>query len=116
MPISVPPGVTVDIKKNKVIKGDAVETLARYLKDNPQTIVSLAYFDFDIYDPTKKCLEMIKPYITKGSILGFDELNDEDSPGETIALMESVGLNNIELKRHRYASRVSYFIWSWIKL
>ena len=46
----------------------------------------------------------------KGSIIAFDELNDEDSPGETIALIESIGLNNIKLKKYRYASRISYFV------
>ncbi len=45
----------------------------------------------------------------KGSVLGFDELNDHDSPGETVALNEVFGLNNIKLKRFRPASRVSYF-------
>ena len=38
-----------------------------------------------------------------------DELNDPDSPGETLALMEVFGLNNIRVKRFPYASRVSYF-------
>ena len=97
------------IKKYEIIKGDAVEKIEQYLNENPETIISLAYFDFDIYEPTKKCLDLIKPRLTKGSIIGFDELNDHDSPGETIALMESFGLNNIRLKRHRYTSRVSYF-------
>ena len=97
------------IKKYEIVKGDAVNKVEQYLDENPETIISLAYFDFDIYEPTKKCLDLIKPRLTKGSIIGFDELNDHDSPGETIALMESFGLNNIRLKRHRYASRVSYF-------
>jgi hypothetical protein len=43
-------------------------------------------------------------------VLGFDELNDHDSPGETIALKEAFGLNNIKLKRYRYTSRVSHFV------
>jgi hypothetical protein len=70
----------------------------------------LAYFDFDLYKPTKECLEAIKPRLTKGSVVAFDELNDPDSPGETLALMEVFGLENITLKRYPYASRVSYFI------
>ena len=82
----------------------------KYLKDHPETIVALAYFDFDIYEPTKKCLELIRPHLVKGSMIGFDELNDPDSPGETRALAETFGLNNIKLRRFRYASRVSYFI------
>ena len=84
--------------------------LEKYLDENKHTIVALAYFDFDLYDPTKRCLELIKPRLTKGTILGFDEVNDPDSPGETLAVMEALGLNNIRLKRFPYASRVSYCI------
>lgn len=98
------------IKKFDLRAGDAVVEIDRYLKENPQTIVALAYFDFDIYEPTKKCLEAIRPHLVKGSLLGFDELNDPDSPGETVALKEVFGLDNIKLKRYRYASRVSYFV------
>ncbi len=98
------------IKKFDIREGDAVVEIERYLKEYPETIIALAYFDFDIYEPTRKCLEAIKPQLVKGSVLGFDELNDHDSPGETIALNEVFGLNNISLKRYRYASRVSYFI------
>lgn len=98
------------VKKFELRAGDATIEIKRYLKEHPETIISLAYFDFDLYEPTKKCLEAIKPHLVKGSLLGFDELNDIDSPGETIALREIIGLNNIKLKRYRYASRVSYFI------
>ena len=98
------------IKKYEIIKGDACETLPVYLDKNPETIIALAYFDFDIYKPTKECLELIRPRLTKGSILGFDEINDHDSPGETIALMEVFGLNNIKLRRYKYVSRTSYFV------
>ncbi len=98
------------IKKFDLRVGDAIVEIDKYLEEYPETIVALAYFDFDIYEPTKKCLEAIRPHLVKGSILGFDELNDPDSPGETIALREVFGLNNIKLKRYRYASRVSYFV------
>lgn len=98
------------IKKFEIIKGDATKTIHGYLENNPQTIISLAYFDFDLYKPTKECLEVIKPRLTKGSVVAFDELNDPDSPGETLALMEVFGLNNVTLKRFPYASRVSYFV------
>jgi len=98
------------IKKFDLRAGDAVVQIDKYLKEFPETIIALAYFDFDIYEPTKKCLEAIRPYLVKGSVLGFDELNDHDSPGETVALREVFGLNNVNLKRYRYASRVSYFV------
>jgi hypothetical protein len=97
------------IRRFETIAGDATLKLKKYLKDFPETIVALAYFDFDLYEPTKKGLELIKPHLIKGSVLGFDELNDHDSPGETVALNEVFGLNNVKLKRFRPASRVSYF-------
>nr|WP_321397852.1 TylF/MycF/NovP-related O-methyltransferase [uncultured Desulfobacter sp.] len=98
------------IKKYDFVVGDACEGIKNYLTKFPETIIALAFFDFDLYEPTKKCLEAIKPRLVKGSVLGFDELNDHDSPGETAALIEVFGLNNVRLKRYRYASRVSYFI------
>ena len=98
------------IKKFELRKGDATVEVPKYLEEHQHTIVALAYFDFDLYEPTKKCLELIKPRLTKGSVLGFDELNDPDSPGETLAVMEELGLNNIRLKRFPHASRVSYCV------
>lgn len=98
------------IRKFELVAGDATVEIDKYLTAHPETIVALAYFDFDIYEPTRKCLEAIRPHLVKGSVLGFDELNDPDSPGETIALKEVLGLNKIHLKRYRYASRVSYMV------
>ena len=97
------------VKKYELRKGDATIELPRYLEDAPETMVALAYFDFDLFEPTKKCLELIRPRLTKGSILGFDELNDPDSPGETLALMQTFNLDKISVRRFPYASRVSYF-------
>ncbi|MAE82855.1 MAG: crotonobetainyl-CoA--carnitine CoA-transferase [Flammeovirgaceae bacterium] len=97
------------IKKFEIYKGDATQTVKEYLEKNQHTIISLVYFDFDLYKPTKECLKLIVPRLTKGSIVGFDELNDPDSPGETLALMEIIGLQNVRLKRYPHASRVSYY-------
>jgi len=98
------------LKKFELCPGDATCEVPSYLTDHPETIVALAYFDFDLYEPTKKCLEVIRPRLTKGSVLVFDELNDPDSPGETTALMEVFGLNAVRVQRYRYASRVSFFV------
>ena len=87
------------IRKFEVIKGDASETLATYLAANPQTIVAFAYLDMDLYEPTKRCLELLKPHLTKGSIVGFDELNCAEFPGETVAVREVLGLDRVALRR-----------------
>lgn len=98
------------LKKYQLIKGDATVEIDKYLKDNPETIIALAYFDFDIYKPTKKCLEAIKGYLTKGSVIGFDELNLHDYPGETLALKEVLGLDTYKIRRNKYSSVQSYIV------
>lgn len=98
------------IKKYELRKGDAIVEVNSYLKENPETIVALAYFDLDLYTPTKKCLEAIKDRLTRGSVLAFDELNDHDCPGETLALKEVFGLKNVRLKRSPHTARISYFV------
>jgi SAM-dependent methyltransferase len=93
-----------------IIKGDACKTLPNFIKDNPASIIALAYFDMDIYKPTKFCLEMIIDRIPKGGVVGFDEVNDDDMPGETLALFDAIGLKNVSLRRFNPSSRTSYFV------
>jgi hypothetical protein len=87
------------IRKHELVKGDATVTLEKYLQDHPETIIALAYFDFDLYEPTKKCLTLIRDHLTKGSVIGFDELNWATFPGETLALKEVFGLNRYSIRR-----------------
>ncbi|MBI5180541.1 MAG: crotonobetainyl-CoA--carnitine CoA-transferase [Nitrospirae bacterium] len=96
------------LKRYELIKGDAIKTVPSYFEKHPETIISLAIFDFDIYAPTKAALEAIKPYLCKGSILAFDELCDEIFPGETIALRETIGTSNFRIQRFPMTSRISY--------
>jgi len=98
------------MKKHELIKGDATVTVEKYLKDHPETIISFAYFDFDIYEPTKVCLDLCKNHFVKGSIIGFDEVNHPDWPGETVALKEIFGLNNIKLERVPFSPTQSFFV------
>jgi hypothetical protein len=98
------------MQKFELVKGDAVSETEKYLKAHPETIISLAYFDFDIYEPTKKCLELIRPHITKGTVIAFDELNQPKFPGETIALQEVFGLDRYSIRRSPYSHYQSYII------
>jgi len=97
-------------KKYELVKGDASLTVQDYLDRHPETIVSLAYFDLDIYEPTRACLEAITGHLTKGSIVAFDELNDELFPGETLALKEVFGLDQYRLVHTPYSAVRSYLV------
>lgn len=100
------------IKKYGLVKGDVVNTLSRYLAENPQTIISLAYLDLALYEPTRKCLEAIQPHLVQGSIIALDELNSKDLPGETIALKDTLGLMKYRILKSNYLPDRSYLIVS----
>lgn len=79
------------IRRSLIIEGDVRETLPRYLADNAHTIVALAYFDLDLYEPTRQAINALRPYLTQGSVLAFDQLAHAKWPGETAALRETLG-------------------------
>lgn len=98
------------IQKIKIIKGDANYTIPTYLKNNIQTVVSLLYLDFDVYGPTMTAIKNFIPRMPKGAIIAFDELNHEVWPGETVAVIKSIGLSSLRIKRFPFGSTVSYAI------
>lgn len=87
------------VPKVELVAGDVQKTLPKYLADNPHTLVSLLYLDFDLYQPTKTALQLLRPRMPKGSVIAFDEVNHRDWPGETTALLESLDLNSLRLRR-----------------
>ena len=98
------------IKKHEIVQGDASATIHEYLKKNPETIIAMAYFDMDIYQPTRDCLLAIRDHLTQGSIIGFDEINDPACPGETVALKEVLGLSRFSIRRFGPSARTSYVV------
>jgi Macrocin-O-methyltransferase (TylF) len=99
------------LRRFEIVKGDVRETLRTYLDRHPETIVALAYFDLDIYEPTRACLEMLRPHLYNGSVLGFDEIGLPEFPGETRAVHEVLGLGNLELRRDPTCLYQSYAVW-----
>ncbi len=96
--------------KYELVKGDARVTIPEYFEQHPETLVSMAIFDFDIYAPTKAAMEAIAPRLFKGSILVFDELCDPYFPGETTALLETIGIRGLRIQRMPIAARISYAV------
>lgn len=98
------------VKKYELIPGDAAITIKKYFKKHPETIVSLAYFDMQLYKPTKTCLAAILPHLIKGSVIAMDELNAPEFPGETRAFDEVIGLTKYPIYRSEYLPDRSYAI------
>jgi hypothetical protein len=96
------------VDKVCLIKGDAIQTIPRFITDNSHLIVSLLYLDFDLYEPTKVALEHFLPRMPKGAVFAFDELDNPIWPGETQALLDTVGINRLELRRFEWDPYISY--------
>lgn len=100
------------IPKVELVPGDISATLPKYLDENPATVVALLYLDLDLYKPTLDTINALKPRLFRGSIIAFDELNHSDYPGETIAVMESLGLDQLELERFDVGSNMCFCRWN----
>jgi hypothetical protein len=98
------------IPRAQLVVGDAVQTIPQYIADNAHAMVALLYLDFDVYEPTKVAIENFLPRMPKGSIIAFDELNQASWPGETLAVLETVGIRNLRIQRFPYASAISYAV------
>lgn len=99
------------IKKFSLIKGDILETFPIWLEENPHSIVSMAIFDLDIYEPTKKTLELVLPKLTKGSLIVFDEVNCKEFPGETRALNDIIGSSKMKLNHFPHQPNSAWAVW-----
>lgn len=95
-------------QKVELVKGDANETIPRYLAENQHLLVSLLYLDFDIYQPTVTALSQLLPRIPKGGIIAFDEVNNPDWPGETLALLEKLDIKRQRLECVEYEPNISF--------
>lgn len=95
-------------QKVELIRGDANHTIPRYLIDNPHVLISLLYLDFDIYEPTLTALTQLLPRIPKGGIVAFDEVNNPDWPGETLALLKALNLRCHRLEAFEYEPNISF--------
>lgn len=87
------------IPKVELIKGDATQTIPRFVTDHPHLVVSLLFLDFDLHEPTRAALQSFVPRMPKGAIIAFDELDNPLWPGETLALLETLGINKLQLER-----------------
>lgn len=99
------------VKKYELVKGDATLTMDKYLAEHPETIVALAYFDMQLYEPTKHCLEALKPHLVRGSVIALDELNSDEFPGETVAVREVFGLDSYRIERSQFLPDRSYLVF-----
>lgn len=98
------------VKKVNLVRGDALETIPQFVKDNPHLVVSLLFMDFDLYEPTKVALEHFLPRMPKGAVLAFDELDNPLWPGETLAMLETHARRPLRIERLEFDPYIGFAI------
>lgn len=85
------------LKKKPILNNNVVlnigwvqETLPKFIKSKPDMKINFVHMDMDTYNTSKFVLENIKPYLSKGAIICFDELYNFEGwkVGEFKALKE----------------------------
>jgi len=96
------------LQKNvEVIKGDILQTLDKYLDDNPHLKISLLHIDVDLYEPSKVILEKLYSKVTKGGIIVLD---DYGAFAGTNKAVDDFFENNVEIKKLPYSHAISYIV------
>lgn len=72
----------------ELVPGDALVTIPEFKSKNNHLILSFAYLDFDLYEPTKTALDLIGDCLSVGGIIVFDNACTREWPGETLAMKE----------------------------
>ena len=47
-----------------------------------------------------------------GAVIAFDELNQEQWPGETMAVLDTIGIQALKIQRLPYQPQISYAVKS----
>lgn len=68
-------------------KGDILQTLPDTLK-NEGLSFSFVYCDIDLYAPSRLILDSLHPRLSKGGMIVMDEWNNDNWPGEAVAVRE----------------------------
>jgi Methyltransferase domain len=98
------------IGKVELIKGDIAQTLPAFIAQRQHLVVSLLFIDCDLYEPTRVALEHVIPRMPKGAVVAFDELDNPIWPGETAALIETIGLSRLKLRRFEWDPYIAYAV------
>jgi Macrocin-O-methyltransferase (TylF) len=61
----------------KLIPGDAVTTIPKFVQENRGLRLSLLHLDFDVYEPTAAALQYLFPILTPGGIVVLDEYGNK---------------------------------------
>ena len=99
------------VPRAKIIFGDVVQTLPKFMKDNGGLRLSMLYIDVNLYEPTKYSLEYLYPLVVPGGIVAFNGYAAGLHNGESKAVDDFLNSSNykIEMKKFEFSSIPSVY-------
>ena len=101
------------LKKKKLknfflIKGNVLNTIPKFIRENKKLKIALINLDLDLYEPSKIVLENLYPRLSKKGIIILD--NYKTFYGETKAVNEFCKKHNIKLRKFKLLNKTTYII------
>ena len=93
----------------ELIKGNACQTIPRYVEKNQGMRISLLHLDFDVYEPTLVALQKFWPLVVKGGIVLFDEYAVRGL-GESEAVDEFFRDKVVKIQKVPYSQKPTAFL------
>jgi len=90
-----------------LIKGDIIETVPRFVSENPDTKIALLNIDTDIFEPCEIILKHLAPMVVPGGLIIFDDYGV--FKGETQLADEYASNFGFRLQKFEF-SNVPYFL------
>lgn len=97
-----------NFKNYQLIKGDIIDSLPRFLEDNPEKRFAMVHIDVDVYEATKCILENIWEKVVKGGLVLFDDYGIVD--GGTKAIDEFFSGKDIVFQQLKYKYKPAFVI------
>ena len=98
-------------KRLEIVKGNVLETIPKFVKENPGVRISLLHLDVDLYEPTLCALKYLYPLVVSGGVVILDEYGQEKFAGESQAFDEYFPSNRPKVIKSNLVSNPSaYFI------
>jgi hypothetical protein len=89
--------------KHKVVQGDCRQTIPKFLAENPNEFIALAFFDVNAYEPTYEAFQAVWERLVPGGIAAFWQLTRNSIPAEGRVYSENI-LGKYDHKLHRSAT------------
>jgi hypothetical protein len=95
-------------RKIKLVEGDILETVPKFVEKHPELKISLLHLDVDIYEPSRCILEHLFPCLSQGGILVLDDYSI--FPGATKAVDEFFLNRSEKVRKLPYCYAPHYII------